>query len=41
MGVQMADYISQIAKKLEDIGFSEEPGSILYSGHETLLEGDF
>ena len=41
MGVQMADYISQIAKKLEDIGFSEEPGSILYSGNETLVEGDF
>ena len=37
----MADYISQIAKKLEDIGFAEEPGSVLYSGNETLVEGDF
>ena len=37
----MADYISQIAKKLKETGFAEEPGAILYSGNETLVEGDF
>lgn len=41
MDSEKTNYISQIAKKLEDIGFSEEPGSILYSGNETLVEGDF
>ena len=41
MSTQMTDYISQIAKKLEDTGFAEEPGSILYSGNETLVRGDF
>jgi len=37
----MTDYISQIAKKLEETGFDREPGSILYSGNETLAKGDY
>jgi|TARA_B110000263_G_scaffold229733_1_gene223729 hypothetical protein len=33
--------ILRISKKLEEIEFNKEPGSILYSGNETLTEGDY
>ena len=33
--------IELIKSKLEEIGFSEKPGSILYSGNETIKKGKF
>ena len=33
--------LEKISNKLEEIGFDKEPGSILYSGNETLSKGNF
>ena len=33
--------LEKISKKLEEIGFDKELGSILYSGNETLTKGNF
>ena len=33
--------LERIASKIKEIGIADEPGSVLYSGNETICKGDF